>query len=171
MSSSILDIVLLIINTIYYPTDIIFPIIFFYCDSFLRTLTVSIVLVLTLGKILTILKTNFWEVIKWIVYIWYFGYCLYSFGIFTNFISLNTLDWATFMFSILAPISLIIVGKQASRVKVKGHKILVYHVLMFLYLVISIVWWYYYPEQVNFTCLVIYWVIALFFVSIISYIN
>lgn len=168
---SILDLILLIIDGIYTPADIMFSIIFFYCDSFLRTLSIGIVLILSLGKIFTILKTKFWKVIKYLLYIWYFGYCLWAFGIFTNLFSLDALDWTTFMFSILAPISMLIIGKQAGSIKVKGHKIFVYYVLMFLYLIISIIWWYYYPEHVNFTCLAIYWIIALFFVSIIGYIQ
>ena len=174
MDMSIFDLILQTINIIYYPADIIFSIMFFYCESFLRTLSVSIIFILTMGKILTILydqhKKNSWRVIKYLLYIWYFGYCLWDFGLFTNLFSLNILDWSTFMFSILAPVSMIIVGKQAGNVKVKGHKIFIYYVLMFLYLVIAIIWWYYHPEQVNFTVLAIYWVIALFFVSIIGYI-
>lgn len=168
--TSIADMVLLIINIIYEPWDLIFSVVFFYCDSFLRTLSISIILILSLGRIFTILKTNFWKAMKYFLYIWYVGYCFYSFGIFTNIFSLNPLDWTTFMFSVLAPISLFIVGKQAQNVKVKGKKIFIYYILMFLYLLISIIWWYYYPEQVNFTVLAIYWVITLFTVSMISYI-
>lgn len=174
MSANISEVILLIINGVYTPAEFVFTFIFFYCDSFLRTLSISIILILSLGKILTILydqhKKNSWKVLKFLLYIWYIGYCLWSFGIFTNIFSLDALDWSTFMFSVLAPISLFIVGKQAQNVKVKGHKIFIYYVLMFLYLLIAIIWWFYYPEEVNFTVLAIYWVIALFFVSIISYI-
>lgn len=169
-SSSISDLLLLIINSIYEPPDEVFAIIFFYCDSFLRTLSISIILILTIGKILALLKTNFWKAMKCILYIWYCGYCLWSFGIFTNLFSLDGLDWSTFMFAVLAPLSLFVVGRQASNVKVKGHRIFIYYVLMFLYLVIAVVWWLYYPNQVNFTVLAIYWAIALFIVSMISYI-
>ena len=169
-SSSISDLVLLIINSIYYPPDIAFAIIFFYCDSFLRTLSISIVLILTIGKVLTLLKTNFWKVMKCVLYIWYCGYCIWSFGIFTNIFSLDALDWTTFMFSVLAPISLFIVGRQVSGAKVKGHKIFIYYVLMFLYLTIAVIWWFFYPNKVNFTVLAIYWVIALFAVSMMNYI-
>jgi len=173
-SSSISDLILLTIIAMYTPADIIFPIIFFYCDSFLRTLSISIILILSLGKILTMLydvnKKNFWKVIKYLLYIWYVGYCFYSFGIFTNLFSLDMLDWTTFMFSVLAPISLFIVGKQAQSVKVKGKKIFIYYVLMFLYLLIAIIWWFFYPKHVNFTVLAIYWVITLFTVTMISYI-
>lgn len=169
-SKSISDLVLLTINSIYAPIHVIFVIIFFYCDSFLRTLSISMILILTMGKIFTLLKTNFWKAIKWVIYIWYFGYCLWSFGIFTNIFSLDALDWTTFMFSVLAPITMLIVGKQAGNIKIKGHKIFIYYVLMFLYLVIAVVWWLYYPNQVNFTVLAIYWAITLFFVVLIDYI-
>lgn len=171
MGTSISDLVLMTINVIYVPADIIFPIIFFYCESFLRTLSISIILILSIGKILTILKSNFCKGIKYLLYIWYFGYVLYSLGIFTNLFSLDALVWSTFMLSVLAPISMLIVGRQAKNVKVKAHKIFVYYFLMFLYLIISIIWWNYYPEQVNFTVLAVYWVIALFFVSMIDYVN
>ena len=167
-SSNVADLILLIINSIYTPPDDIFAIIFFYCDSFLRTLSVSIVLILTIGKILTLLKTNFWKVMKYILYIWYCGYCIWDFGIFTNLFSLDALDWTTFIFSVVAPISMFIVGRQVSSTEVKGHKIFVYYALMFLYLVISIIWWFYYPNKVNFTVLAIYWSIAFFSILIIN---
>ena len=169
-SSNISDLVLLIINSIYKPADDIFVAIFFYCDSFLRTLSISIILILSIGKVLTLLKTNFYKVIKCILYIWYCGYCIWSFGIFTNIFSLDALDWTTFMFSVLAPLSLFVVGRQVSSAKVKGYKIFIYYVLMFLYLGISIVWWYYYPNQVNFTVLAIYWFITLVSVGLTNYI-
>ncbi len=169
-SSSISDLVLLIINSIYEPADDAFAIIFFYCDSFLRTLSISIILILTIGKILTLLKTNFYKCMKIILYIWYCGYCIWSFGIFTNIFSLDPLDWTTFMFSVLAPLSLFIVGRQASSAKIKGHKIFIYYVLMFLYLGISIIWWFYFPNRVNFTVLAIYWIITLFSVGLTDYI-
>lgn len=170
MATSISDMILLILDGMYAPADFIFTFIFFYCSSFLRTLTISIILILTIGKILTLLNTNFWKFIKYVIYIWYIGYCFWSFGLFTNIFSLNALDWSAFMFSVLAPISMFIVGKQAQNVKVKGHKIFIYYVLMFIYLIIAIIWWFYFPEEVLFTVLFIYWIIALFFVSLINYI-
>lgn len=169
-SSSIADLLLLIINSIYVPADEAFAIIFFYCDSFLRTLSISIILILSIGKLLTLLKTNFYKCMKYILYIWYCGYCLWSFGIFTNIFSLDALDWTTFMFSVVAPLSMFIVGRQVSGAKVKGQKIFIYYVLMFLYLGISIVWWYYYPAHVNFTVLAIYWVITFFIVGLTNHI-
>ncbi len=156
-------------NLIYNPADVFFSIIFFFASSYLRTLTVSVILILTLGKILDLMKRKSYKVLKWIIYIWFFGYSMYSLGIFTNLTQLDTLDWATFAFSVLAPLSMLIVGKQLGSMKIKGHKIFIYYVLMILYLLIAILWYTYYPEQVIFTVLFIYWCITLFFVSIINY--
>jgi len=78
------------------------------------------------------------------------------------------LDWTTFAFSILAPISMLVVGKQIGNIKIKGHKIFVYYVIMGIYLLISIIWELYFPEQVSFTVLFIYFWMAIFIVVIFN---
>ncbi len=159
-----------IMNLIYYPADVFFSIIFFFTSSYLRILTISVILILTLGKIFDLMKRNFYKVfLKGIIYIWFFGYSMYSLGIFSNLAELDALDWSTFAFTVLAPLSMLIVGKQIGSMKIKGHKIFIYYVIMFLYLLVAILWYTYYPEQVNFTVLFIYWFIALVIVTIINY--
>ena len=161
-----------IMNMIYYPVDVyFFSIIFFFVSSYLRTLTISVILILTIGKILDLMKRKFYLALKWIIYIWFFGYSVYSLGIFSNLAELNTLDWSTFAFSVLAPVSMLIVGKQIGSMKIKGHKIFIYYVIMILYLLLAILWYTYYPEQIIFTVLFIYWCIALFFVTILNYLK
>ena len=168
----VIEQVLLYLNLMYKPADVFFSWMFFFAPGLLRTLTISVILILTLGKIFDIMKRKCYQILKWIVYIWFFGYSLYTLGIFGNLLelqSLKAIDWSTFAFTVLAPISMLVVGKQIGSLRIKGHKIFIYYVVMMLYLLIAILWYTYYPNEVNFTVLVIYWVIALVFVSIINY--
>ena len=158
-------------NLIYYPADVVFSIVFFFASSYLRTLTISVILILTLGKLLDLMKRKSYKVLKWIIYIWFFGYSMHSLGIFSNLAELDALDWSTFAFSVLAPLSMLIVGKQLGSMKIKGHKIFIYYVIMILYLLVAILWYTYYPEDVIFTVLFIYWCIALFTVTIVNYLK
>ena len=159
-------------NLIYNPADVVFSIMFFFVSSYLRVLTISVILILTLGKILDLMKGKFYKFfLKGCIYIWFFGYSMYSLGIFSNLAGLNVLDWSTFAFTILAPLSMLIVGKQLGSMKIKGHKIFIYYVIMILYLLVAILWYTYYPEEVIFTVLFIYWIIALFIVTIINYLK
>ncbi len=160
-----------ILDMIYSPADLVFSILFFYATSFLRTPTVSIVLIFTIGKILTIMKKKSYEALKWLIYGWFMGYSIYSLGIFSNLLDLDTLDWSTLAFSILAPLSLIVVGKQIGSMEIKGHKIFIYYVIMVLYLLFGVLWAILYPTEVIFTFLFVYWFIALFLVSIINYVK
>jgi len=160
-----------LINLIYAPMDWIIPIVFFYCTSFLQTLTVGIIGVLTIGKILSIWKTKLCTFLKWFMYIYYLGYTLYSLGIFRNLLTLNILDWTTFVLSVIAPICMVVLGKVISNAKIKGYRIFTYITIMLLYLFISWLWFLFSPKTVNFTILFFVWIFALVVVGAVSIIN
>jgi len=148
---------------------------FIYCESFLRTLSVGIVFVLTTGKSLTVVgkrhRKRLCNVLKWFLYCYYLTYTLYSLGIFTNLFTLNWLDWTTFTFSICAPISMVAVGKFVSNAKIKGRKVFVYIVIMLIYLLVGWLWFIFAPKTVIFEIFLIVWFTTLVIVGCISIIS
>ncbi|MFX1478399.1 MAG: hypothetical protein ACFFCI_09720 [Promethearchaeota archaeon] len=169
--ANIVNIIVRILNFIYAPMDFIVPIVFWYCSSFLRTLTVGIIGVLTLAKILSIPESKKYEVLRILLIIYYFGYTLYSLGIFTNLTTLDILDWGTFIMTICAPISLLILGKIISNFEIMGYKVFTYITMMLIYLLIGYLWYLFAPETLNFIVFFVVWVLVLFFVVVIIIIN
>lgn len=164
---NIAEIISVFLDVFFAPISLITSL-FIYCESFLRTLTVGIIFVLSLGKILSKGRRPFFKYIKWFIYVYYLSFTLYSLGVFTNLLTLNWLDWATFVFSICAPISLVVLGKIISNAKLKGYKIFTYIVIMLIYLIIGWLWFVFAPKTINFTIFLIVWIITLFLIGAIT---
>ncbi|MFX0188738.1 MAG: hypothetical protein ACFE8A_13490 [Candidatus Hodarchaeota archaeon] len=165
--ANLVEVLVGILNFIYAPMDFIVPIVFWYCSSFLRTLTVGIIGVLTLAKILSIPESKICKTLRVLLIVYYFGYTLYSLGIFTNLTTLDILDWGTFLMTICAPISLLILGRIISNFKVLEYKVFSYITVMLIYLLIGYLWYLFAPDTLNFIVFFVVWVLALFFVVIV----
>ena len=151
---------------IYAPMDFFMPIIFWYAQSFLLTLTVGVIGIMTAGKALSLMRKKLYNrYLKNALYIYYIGYTVHSLGVFTNLATLNLLDWTTVALGIIAPICMIIVGSIIKNAKYKGYKIFTYFVIMLLYLFISWLWSMFMPQDVNFLVLFWVWVIVLIVVG------
>jgi len=160
-----------VLKIMYAPFDVIFSFMFFYCTTFLRVLTISVVFVISLGKFLSITNTHLSQFFKYVLYIWYAGYSLYSLGIIDNLKEMSVLDWSTFTFSIVAPICMVILARQLSSAKVKGRQIFVYPVIVVVYVIISFFWWWYVPDSGNFTFLFVVIFIVAFFIFVYDYLK
>ena len=86
-------------------------------------------------------------------------------GIFTNLLTLNLLEWSTFILSVVAPISLVVLGKIMSNAKIKGYKVFSYIVIMLIYLFIGYLWSIFDPKTVNFTIFFYVWLFVLIVVG------
>ena len=56
---------------------------------------------------------------------------------------------------------MLIVGKQIAYVKIKGHQIFVYLVVMLLYILLALLWAFIYPEELIFGWVFVYWCVSL----------
>lgn len=165
------DLFMQIIYMLFKPADIVLHFFIFFAQSALFTLTVSMAII-TAGKILTIMERSFYKYIKWFLYLWFIGYGVYTFGLYGDMLDMDLLDWSTIMFSIVAPICLLIVGKQISNLEYKGHKpFKIYYIIMLLYLLLAIVWFVFFPQEVMFGWLFIYWIMLVFLATITGYIK
>jgi len=163
---NIAEIILNIFNIVFIPMELIASW-FWYCESFLRTLTVGIVLILSLGKILSFSKKVVFKCIKYFLYIYYLFYTVWSLGIFTNLLTLNFLEWSTFLLSVVAPICMIVVGRIAKNSEIKGYKVFTYPIIMLLYIFIAWLWFFIAPKTLNFTVLFYVWLFVFIVVGAI----
>lgn len=165
------DVVINIIHFIYYPADIVLHFFIFFAESAMFTLTVSM-LIISLGKILTTMERKFYKYLKWTIYTWFIGYGLYTMNFYSDLFGANLLDWSAVMFSIVAPICMIIVFRQASNIQYKGHKpFKTYILIMLIYLCFAIIWFIFFPLEIMFGWWLVVWVISLFFTILIGYIK
>src|SRR3989304_354653 len=169
-NTSIASILLNVLDFVYTPMNLI-ALAFIYCESLLRTLSIGVILIMTSGKILSLSKKMICKCLKIFIYIYYLVYTVYSLGIFTNLLTLNILEWSTFVLSVLSPICMVVLGKIISNAKIKGYKIFTYIVIMLLYLLIGWLWFIIAPKTVNFTILFYVWLFALTVVGAVTVIG
>lgn len=133
------------VTLIFMPFDVLFSIIFCFTPATLRMFSVSM-LTVTLGAILSLSGKNTHLVIKYIMYLFFLCYSLYSLGIFIEMNEVNLLDWTGIAFSIIAPICMLIVGKKVLATRVKGkYKLFNLYILWLLYILVSILYALLYP--------------------------
>lgn len=120
--------------------------------------------ILTIGAILDSKKSYFRMGVKWLIYIFYLLVSLYNLGIFDQvftFLKGGTIkDIEKIIFGVVAPICMVIVAKIITHYKIKGHKFFNYHVYWMIYIVLSLIWGYYFPDEVYLVFLLIYWVLS-----------
>lgn len=131
-------------NLIFIPVDNFFRLFFFWSPSVLRTFSASM-LCLTLGALLTFSGKNSHKILKYLIYFFFACYSFWMLGIITNMENASLLDVNTVMFSILAPICMVIVGKQVAGTKYKGHKLFMYWTMWIIYLIVALLYTFLYP--------------------------
>jgi hypothetical protein len=156
-----------IFNIIFQGLDFIVQIVFFFVPSFLQVFSLSLA-VLTIGEILSFYEKLKWAVIKYTLYIIYFFYSLYSFGVLTNVYELDVLDWSTIIMGIFAPISMIMMIYILKRKTLRGWKILNVYTIWLIYLGLATVWEILYPVDVLYGFI---WIFAVFSFLLIYYFN
>lgn len=125
--------------------------------------------VLTIGVILDTKKSYFCIVLKWLIYSLFFVYSLYNLGIFTYLQDFSLKNVSQFVFGFVAPLALVVCIKIISNYKIKGHKIFNYLTLWIIYVVIALIWYQIFPEEVNLILLLFFWIISFAIIVVYKY--
>lgn len=152
-----------IITSICTSLDLVFAIIFFFVPSFLRMFSISM-LILSIGKILDATGVKAIKIVKWLLYIGFMLYSAWSLVVLQNVAELNLLDINTILFGVIAPICMMLIGRQLSQIEYKGHKIFGYYVLWLIYFIFTLIWFLIFPEQVLLSIVFMYMFITIFIV-------
>jgi hypothetical protein len=136
--------------------------------SLLRTFGYSL-LVMTIGAILDAKENWLRKGIKYVLYIGYAVYTLWSLGVIDNIkllLNLDYLDWTTLTLGFVAPLCMMFVGKRITAIAIKGHRIFNYYTLWIIYLILGFVWNHFYPADIRLDLLFVYFALT---ITITSY--
>lgn len=139
----------------------------------------TFLLVLTLKAILDAKGGLGARLLKYIVYVVYLIYSLYTLGIFYNIeevlnaLTLNlqeiSQDAIFKIYSgLIAPIAILILGKQISKAEVKGRQIFNFFTIWVIFLVLAFAWDVLYPNDVLIEFLFAFWTMSLLTIAYYS---
>jgi len=134
--------------------------IFGFAPSLLRIFSLTL-LALTIGAVLDYKKRGYRQFLKYLIYIIIFIISLYSMNIFANLEDLTITDLNKIIFGVIAPICLLIVGKIITKAQIKGHNVFNYATYWLIYLIVGVIWWLIFPNEVIIEFLFAYFVLSL----------
>lgn len=145
------------------PPEFAFNWLFGFVPDILKIMCVSM-LVVSIGKYLKFYERKTYEVIKWILYIWFLLYLAYVLDYFNLTGDWEGLDWLSIILSIIAPFGLFIAWTCLKSYLKNKLPFDVYYLAMLIYYVIGVIWWVLRPEQINLSFYTVY----VFFLAIIG---